>query len=48
MATHNEKEIMTRWPVTSGLVAKTTSQTGREMRLIPLKSNVKARDKIGL
>ena len=48
-ATHNEKEIKTDWPVTTGLTAETTKQTGRAMTLIPEQgSNVPRREKVGI
>lgn len=33
--TSGEKELKTKWPVTSGLTAKTTKQTGRKKNLVP-------------
>ena len=33
--TTGEKELKTDWPVTTGLTAKTTKQTGRVMNLVP-------------
>lgn len=48
-ATHNEKEIKTRWPVTEGIIAETTKQTGRKMTLTAEKgSNVPRREKAGM
>ena len=29
------KELKTKWPVTEGIVAGTTKQTGRQMNLLP-------------
>ena len=43
-----EKEIATRYPVTSGLVAGTTKQEGRVSNLVPRKSLVPRKDKVGL
>lgn len=43
------KEIATRYPVTSGLVAGTTSQTGHQENLIPEEGSlVPRREKEGL
>lgn len=42
-----QKELKTKWPVTEGLTASTTSQTGREMSLKPIKSLVPKRTTIG-
>ena len=33
--TYNQKELKTKWPITSGLTAGTTSQTGRVENLLP-------------
>ncbi len=46
-------EIATRYPVEKGLTARTTSQTGRVMYLIPeglngIKSTVRANERVGL
>ena len=35
MATAGEKELKTNWPIEKGLIARTTSQTGRQMNLLP-------------
>lgn len=34
-ATHNEKEVKTRYPVEEGLTAGTQKQTGRVTNMIP-------------
>ena len=48
-ATHNEKEVKRKWPVTSGLIAGTTKQEGRKYNLIPEQGSlVPRRLKIGL
>ena len=47
-ATHNEKEIKTRYPVEKGLTARTTSQTGRVMNLVASRSNVLRREVHGI
>jgi len=46
MATIGEKEIITNYPVEEGLIAETTKQTGREMRLIPETSLVRCEKKV--
>ncbi len=33
--TIGEKELKTNWPITEGLIAETTKQTGRVSNLIP-------------
>ena len=33
--TFNQKGVKTRYPVTSGLTAETTKQTGRKLNLVP-------------
>jgi len=33
--TIGEKELKTDWPITEGLTARTTKQTGRVTRLVP-------------
>jgi hypothetical protein len=38
--TKGEKELKTDWPVTDGLIAGTTSQTGHKERLIPTKGTL--------
>ena len=50
MATSGEKEIMTRYPITEGLTARTEKQTGRQMNLLPeglngVKTTVPEREK---
>jgi hypothetical protein len=47
-ATHNQKELKTKWPVTSGLIAGTTKQEGRKINLTSNKSNVPMRLRKGL
>lgn len=48
-ATHNEKEVMTRYPVDKGLTAGTETQEGNQINLIPEKgSNVPLRKQVGL
>lgn len=47
-ATHNEKEVKTKYPVEEGLIAGTTKQEGREMSLKPQYSHVPERLKKGL
>jgi hypothetical protein len=46
--TSGEKELKTNYPVTEGLIAGTTKQTGREMGLVPEVSLVSSREKEGL
>jgi len=49
MATSGEKEIRRFWPVEEGLTARTQTQEGRQMFLIPqLSSLVPEREKVGL
>lgn len=49
MATPGEKELKTEWPVTEGLTARSTKQTGRVMNLIPTRgSKVLGRRQIGI
>ena len=43
-----EKEIQTRYPVDEGLTAGTQKQEGRVSNLIPQKTNIPRRKKIGL
>ena len=38
--------IMTRWPITKGLIAGTTSQTGNTENLVPEKSVVPETEKV--
>ena len=33
--TKGEKELKTDWPITEGLIARTTKQTGRVTNLVP-------------
>ncbi len=40
MATAGEKELKTDWPIEEGLTARTQTQTGRQMRLIPEEGSV--------
>jgi len=48
-ATHNEKEVKTRYPVEEGLTGGTQKQTGRTTNLVPQeKSLVPDRKKVGL
>lgn len=48
-ATHNEKEVKTKYPVVEGLTAGTTKQTGDKFLVTKaIKSLVKATDKVGL
>ena len=42
------KEIATRYPVTSGLTAKSNKQTGRTQNLIPQNSKVPEKLKKGI
>lgn len=46
-ATKGTKEIKTDWPHEEGLEARTTSQTGRSMTLVPTVSKVTRRDSFG-
>jgi 3-deoxy-D-manno-octulosonate 8-phosphate phosphatase KdsC-like HAD superfamily phosphatase len=47
--TSGTKDISKRYPVTSGLTAKTTKQTGRRMALIPeRKTKVLRKDASGI
>ena len=44
-----QKELKTAYPITSGLIAGTTSQTGRTENLIPVEgSTVPKRDRVGI
>ena len=43
-----QKEIKTDWPIEKGLTAKTQTQTGRVMNLVPRETNVPRKDKVGL
>lgn len=48
-STSGEKEIKTKWPIEKGLIARTTSQTGRAMTLIAEQGSlVSKKDKVGL
>lgn len=47
-ATHNEKEIKTRYPITEGLTAGTTKQKGKKIFLEPQKSYLTKRETQGL
>lgn len=42
------KSIMTRYPVTDGLIAGTTSQIGHQEHLIPEESILTKNDLVGL
>ena len=46
--TKGEKELRTSWPTEEGLTARTQKQTGRTMNLVPEKSIVLRRNKVGL
>ena len=51
--TKGEKELYRTWPNTSGLVARTTKQEGRQTNLTPqghlgVKTRVLERNKIGI
>jgi len=43
--THNQAEVKTDYPVTSGLTARTTKQTGRKLNLIAENGSLVARRK---
>jgi len=45
--TRGEKELKTDWPVEEGLTARTQTQTGRTMNLIPDSSVVEEKETIG-
>lgn len=45
---NKRKELKTKWPFEKGLTARTQSQTGRVMNLVPQKSLVPRRLKVGL
>lgn len=47
-ATHNEKEVKTRYPVEEGLTAGTQKQTGRITNLVAENSTVLQRNKRGI
>ena len=47
-ATHNEKEVKTRYPVAEGLEAGTEKQTGFKFLNTNVKSLVASKDKVGL
>lgn len=47
-ATHNEKEVKRRYPVTIGLIAGTTKQEGTVINLVAQNSTVPTRNRIGL
>lgn len=46
--TKSTRFLKTNWPITSGLIAETTSQTGHVSNLIPENSLVLQRDMVGL
>ena len=51
-STYRQKELKTRYPVTKGLTAETTKQTGNKIQLEPrgllgIKSRVESNIKIG-
>lgn len=47
--TIKQKELMTKYPITDGIIAETTSQTGHVMSLVPEeKSLVPIRENVGL
>jgi|TARA_R100000501_G_C2609230_1_gene104250 hypothetical protein len=47
--TLGEKELRTKWAFTSGLVAGTTRQAGRQSNLVPTRGSlVPRRKKVGL
>ena len=45
---NKRKELKTAWPIEEGLTAETTKQTGRTMNLVPQKSLVPKRLKVGI
>ena len=48
-STAGEKEIKTKWPITSGLTGGTTRQHGRKSALIATKGSlIPRRNKVGL
>ena len=47
-ATTGEKELKTKYPVTEGLTAGTTKQTGKTMNLVPQTSVVSKKESFGL
>ena len=49
VGTSGTREIATRYPITDGLIAETTSQTGHQENLIPeYYSNIPDREKVGI
>ena len=47
--TTGEKELKRKWPVTTGLTARTTKQEGRQSNLVPERgSKVLRLEKVGL
>jgi len=47
--TYNQKELKTKWPITSGLIAGSTKQKGRRSTLVPERGSlVPSRKKIGV
>lgn len=47
-ATHNEKEVKTKYPVEEGLIAGTTKQENKEMLLKPKLSKITKRELVGM
>ena len=48
-ATHNEKEVLTRYPVEEGLTAGTQKQEGRVTNLVAEEGSlISEKDKVGL
>ena len=45
--THNEAEVKTRYPVTDGITAGTTKQTGHKMQLEAQKTLVREIERVG-
>ena len=46
--TAGQKELKTDWPIEDGIIAETTKQTGHVMSLVPEKSFVSQRYKVGI
>jgi hypothetical protein len=46
--TSGEKELKTKYPIEKGLTARTQTQTGRIMNLVPKKSTLRKEEGVGL
>jgi hypothetical protein len=48
MATRNEKEVRTKWPVVEGLTASTTKQTGQRWLKPEQKTKILRQNMLGI